>query len=237
MSSQRLMLPAPDAPGRCRLLPPSPRQLLSQPLPLTPFLPFSVYSSLPICFLSCYLCPFLFSAPTLHLFPPPVWIVSLHLCLDAGAGAAVGGCECISHSLYASVTPLFLYALPKALSFCVRLCVRVSVSLCGFLPLSPSRCLFFFLYIFLLLSSLCASLTFFFLPCWLRLSLPRLFCTCFLFPGISVSLCLFLSTLSQRNTEDDVHTEADGWEGTDPPEGCLQAWGTACVETDHVLSL
>jgi hypothetical protein len=185
----------PGAAGSC--LPPAP----SPPASLTASPPHSLSSFLCV-FISPYLFSVLLSVPFSLLCPHTPFVPSA--CLDCispslsgcGRWGSGGGCECISHSLYASVTPLFLYALPKALSFCVRLCVRVSVSLCGFLPLSPSRCLFFFVSIFLLLSSLCASLTFFFLPCWLRLSLPRLFCTCFLFPGISVSLCLFLSTLS-----------------------------------------
>ena len=67
VSSQHLMLWALPAPASLRL---PPCQLLSQPLPIT--LSLSVYSSLPIFFLSCYLCPFLFSAPTLHLFSLPV---------------------------------------------------------------------------------------------------------------------------------------------------------------------
>ena len=121
-------LPASDAAGSC--LPPAP----SPPASLTAS-PHHSRSPFLCVFISPYLFSVLLSVPFSLLCPHTPFVPSACLncispSLDAGAGAAVGGCECISHSLYASVTPSFLYPLPKALflSLCVRLHVRVSVS-------------------------------------------------------------------------------------------------------------
>ena len=131
-----------------------------------------MYSSLPIFFLSCYLCPFLFSAPTLHCSP---CLSELYLSLSVSVWMRALGQRWVGVSIYLILfKPLshpYFYTLSQRLSFFLSVCVYVYVflclSLCVFLPLSSSRCLFFFLF-FGGFSLLRVHLfPFFSLPCWL----------------------------------------------------------------------
>lgn len=199
MSSRRLMLPAPDAPGRCRLLPPSGSLPASFSHSLSPSLPFflSLCIHLSLSFFCLAICA-LFSSL------PPHSICSLRLSglyLSISVWMRALGQRWVGVSvfliLFMPLSHPYFYTRSQRLSLSVCVCVYVFLCLyvvfCLYLPLGVSFSSFYF---FASLFAVCISSHFSSLPCWLRLSLPHLSCTCFLFPGISVSLCLFLSTLS-----------------------------------------
>ena len=154
-----------------------------------------MYSSLPIFFLSCYLCPFLFSAPTLHCSP---CLSELYLSLSVSVWMRALGQRWVGVSIYLILfKPLshpYFYTLSQRLSFFLSVCVYVYVflclSLCVFLPLSSFRCLFFFLFLGAFLFSVCISSHFSLSPAGCHLSPPHLSLYLLL---LSRYLCLSLS--------------------------------------------
>ena len=116
------------------------------------------------------LCPTLpFSLPLCELLLSP----SLSGCACWGSRVGVGLGGYFSFSLYLCCTFIFYIFSQRLSSSCVRVFLCLSVFLCLFLPSSPSRCLFFFVF---LVPFLCVNLFPFSLCTFLSVPVAPLAC-------------------------------------------------------------